>query len=249
MHGTLELFLQGESPEVKKNYSRNELVKAICAHTTTSLDDVECIVHDEITKITEPLEIRGYNLVWNRWMDILMVSKLLDHGELESLQNSHSEVIDQSIHQKIMQLSPRAFEYFIGRIMEATPSLKLSKVRVTSSTGDGGVDVAAVETDPTTLEECRVVAEAKHWAKPIGPAVVDRLIATMERVSEKYEQPVKGIIVTVNNYTEGAYFNAKGKNIEFWDIETLVRLVKESGVGMKTVPIQVISEEWVDFGG
>ena len=249
MEEMLGLFLLGESPEVKKNYSRGELIKAICSHTSFDEDYVEDIVHDNISKITEPIEIEGFHLYWNRWMDILMVSNILTQSELEDLQLTHSQVIDQVIREKIKQLSPRAFEYFIGRIMDQSPSPIFSKVRVTPSSGDGGLDVAALETDPDTNEQIRIIAEAKHWAKPIGPAVVDRLITAMNRESEKYGQPIKGIIVTINGYTKGAYLNAKGKKIEFWDIDTLVRLVKMTGVGMKTFPIQVVSDEWIDFGG
>ena len=236
-------FLLSQRPRGKKNYSRKDIVEIIENDLSIESDNPSEILYDELHLLRVPRYIQGYHVAYSTTLDKLHVSKIMQFEELENIQRTHDETIDNRISKRINSLTPRAFEYYIGQIMRKSTSPKFNQVRVSPATRDGGIDVSAtiIQED---LTENRVVVEAKKWAGPIGPAIVDRLVQVMERESERHNSSVKGIIISLNGATAGAREAAKGKDIEFWDIHTMVRIAKEIELGVKYIRVPVIDDEW-----
>lgn len=239
----LEAFLDSKRPSGKNNYHRAELAELIAEEDSFDFESVSEVLYDELATLREPKHIEGYHIAYSATLDRLFVTKLNDFDSIEWIKRVHEETIDSQISYHINSLTPRAFEYFIGQIMRKSVSPQFSLVKVSKATRDGGIDVSALLIDEDGSEK-RIVVEAKKWAGPIGPAIVDRLIQVMERESDKHDSNVKGIIITINGATAGARELAAGKDIEVWDIGTLIRIAKESEVGMKFIPVPVIDDEW-----
>ena len=70
----------------------------------------------------------------------------------------------------------------------------------------------------------------------------------MKFEKKKWKIPVRGVIVSLNGFTEGARKRANSENMEFWDINTLIRLSKDNEVGIKKFVIPIIDDdEWDNY--
>ena len=239
----LGAFLESKRPLGKNNYHRAELAELIAEEDSFDIESVKEILYDELGTLRKPKHIEDYHIAYSITLDRLFVTNLNDFDSIKWIKRVHDETIDSQISFHINSLTPRAFEYFLQQIMRKSVSPRFSKVKVSQATRDGGIDVSALQIDEDGSKQ-RVVVEAKKWAGPIGPAIVDRLIQVMERESERYDSNVKGIIITINGATAGARELAMGKDIEVWDIGTLIRIAKESEVGVKFISVPVIDDEW-----
>ena len=81
-------------------------------------------------------------------------------------------------------------------------------------------------------------------------SIRQKLTGLQEKEIEELEcrRKVRGIVTSLNGSTKGARERAFGKDMEFWDIQTLTRLVKQNESGMKFISIPAIDEfEWDNY--
>lgn len=97
----------------------------------------------------------------------------------------------------------------------------------TSLSGDGGVDVVAINKNPiiggTYLIQC------KNWIQPVGQPVIRDLYGVI--MSERAN---KGILITTSHFTEQAREFAKDKNIELVGRDELSSLLELYELGIET---------------
>lgn len=105
-----------------------------------------------------------------------------------------TSILKRKLNNRLMELSPRAFEFFAGDLLEY---LGLESVRVTRLSGDGGIDA-----------ECRMVSgglvqvpagvQVKRQKQPVGRPVIDRFIGAL---ANRYSC---GIFVTTSAFSQPA---------------------------------------------
>lgn len=81
---------------------------------------------------------------------------------------------------------------------------------LTRTTGDGGIDIIAVNNEPIT--KGKYIIQCKDWRNPVGEPVVRDLYGTM--VSERAN---KGILITTSTFTTAALKFAEDKPLELLD--------------------------------
>jgi len=238
-----DFLIHSNLPPQTTYFRRKELAQQITETNSQDFETVSEILYDELETFRKPMYIGGFHVAYSATLDRVSLSKIMNIETTEWLERTHEETIDFLLHKHISSLTPRAFEYFIGQIMRRSITPDFYQVRVSQATRDEGIDVSAnlMQDDGS---EMRVVVEAKKWAGPIGPAIVDRLVQVMERERDRHETLVKGIIISLNGATPGAIESARGNDIEFWDINTLIRISKEIELGIKYISIPVIDDEW-----
>ncbi|HYW35877.1 MAG TPA: restriction endonuclease [Balneolaceae bacterium] len=140
----------------------------------------------------------------------LLVSRLSIN--LESKGNKYKVFIDTEY--ELMQ--PFEFERFIAKLFNKMGY----SAKVTSKTGDFGIDVIAKKGEDV------VAIQAKKYSvgNNIGNRAVQRLIGSM---SYKDYKANKGILITTSDFTNQAYNQAEGNPVELWNQDYLNKMVEK----------------------
>lgn len=86
-----------------------------------------------------------------------------------------SVILRRKIKERLQELSPRAFEFFAGDLLEY---LGLSSVRVTRQTGDGGID-AECELVSGNLFHVPAGVQVKRQRRPVYRPEIDRFVGAL----------------------------------------------------------------------
>jgi hypothetical protein len=117
--------------------------------------------------------------------------------QLAATPSSHSDNEAVSSATELMRLDPIEFEDLVAALFRAMGM-------TTERSGDGGVDVRAMDRDPIRVG--KLVIQAKRYSSTIPPAPVRDLLGTT-----LHEGVVKGILVTTAEFGPGAQQFAGGK--------------------------------------
>lgn len=99
------------------------------------------------------------------------------HEQLERMVAHHNAAAKQRVLDWLSTLEPSAFERLVAELLRA---MGHAEVRVVGGSGDGGVDVEALAVDRWG-HGCRVVVQAKRWARTLGRRTVDELLGVLVR--------------------------------------------------------------------
>ncbi len=107
-------------------------------------------------------------------------------------------------------LAPREFEIQVAKLLERDGF----NVKVTSYSGDSGVDIWAWRTD----DRVKMPVQCKHYqAAKAGVGAVRELIGAM-----KINDSRVGLLICTNGFTAGAHKLAEENKISLWDIEEVL---------------------------
>ena len=124
----------------------------------------------------------------------------------------------------LMDMDPIAFEDLVAALFQAMGM----EVMTTERTGDGGVDVQAIDPDP--IRGGKLVIQVKRYQHTIPPAPVRDLYGTM-----LHEGATKGIFVTTAEFGPSAQEFAAGKPLTLIGGRQLADLLAHYGVSRNTV--------------
>lgn len=134
----------------------------------------------------------------------------------------------ESLRSQLQAMSPRGFEDFVGKLLEA---MGCTKVEVTGRRRrHGGIDGQAL--DPLLAET--VVFQAKRWTRPIPG---DDIAAFKGRVMGRFG---RGYFITISSFTSGAaevFEEAGDEKIILIDGDKLTDLMIEKGLGVEERPL------------
>jgi restriction system protein len=120
----------------------------------------------------------------------------------------------------LMTLDPIDFEDLVAALFKAMGM----EVMTTERSGDGGVDVRAMDPDP--IRGGKLVIQVKRYRNTIPPAPVRDLYGTM-----LHEGAIKGILVTTAEFGPSAQDFASGKPLTLIGGTQLVDLLAQYGIG------------------
>ena len=124
----------------------------------------------------------------------------------------------------LLTLDPIDFEDLVAALFKAMGM----EVMTTERSGDGGVDVRAMDPDP--IRGGKLIIQVKRYRNTIPPAPVRDLYGTM-----LHEGATKGILVTTAEFGPSAQEFASGKPLTLIGGTQLVDLLAQYGVGQYTV--------------
>jgi restriction system protein len=120
----------------------------------------------------------------------------------------------------LLTLDPIDFEDLVASLFKAMGM----EVMTTERSGDGGVDVRAMDPDP--IRGGKLVIQVKRYRNTIPPAPVRDLYGTM-----LHEGATKGILVTTAEFGPSAQEFAAGKPLTLISGTQLVDLLAQYGIG------------------
>ncbi|EFL18094.1 mrr restriction system protein [Streptomyces sp. C] len=131
----------------------------------------------------------------------------------------------------LFQMDPIAFENLVAELFRAMGMEAVT----TQRSGDGGVDVEAV--DPAPIRGGRIVVQVKRYRNTVPPTAVRDLYGTVQDKGAN-----KGVLVTTASFGPGSYTFANGKPLELVPGAELVELLHRYGLrgrlGGGSVPAQ-----------
>lgn len=132
--------------------------------------------------------------------------------KLESNSNKYKVLIDTEYE----LMNPFEFEEFIAELFNKMDYT----TKVTSKTGDFGIDVIARKDDTV------IAIQAKKYSvgNKIGNRAVQRLIGAMSYKDYKAD---RGILITKSDFTPQAYKQAEGNPIELWNQDYLNEITEK----------------------
>jgi restriction system protein len=119
----------------------------------------------------------------------------------------------------LMDMDPIDFENLVAELFQGMGF----EVMTTERTGDGGVDVRAMDPDP--IRGGKLVIQVKRYRHTIPPALVRELYGTM-----LHEGATKGILVTTAEFGPGARQFAEGKPLALIGGRQLADLLSRNGM-------------------
>ena len=153
--------------------------------------------------------------------------------KIRKLVRQQESSVRESIRDILAEIDPFAFEYLVKRLLE---EMTYDNVKVTSRSGDGGVDVVAdIELGITSVRE---VVQAKRHKRTIQRKDLDALRGSLHRFSA-----VRGTIITTSKYSKGtrdAAFEPGAAPITLIDGEKLIDLLITHGIGVRKKTLEVL---------
>ncbi|NUU20210.1 MAG: restriction endonuclease [Streptomycetaceae bacterium] len=128
--------------------------------------------------------------------------------------------VDRDDAPNLFEMDPIAFE---GLVAELFRTRGLRAV-TTQRSGDGGVDVEAMDPDP--LSGGKIVVQVKRYRHTVPPTAVRDLYGTVHDVGAN-----KGVLVTTSTFGPSSYTFARGKPLTLINGEELVDLLAQCGLG------------------
>ncbi|MEU3722280.1 restriction endonuclease [Streptomyces sp. NPDC031705] len=119
----------------------------------------------------------------------------------------------------LFQMDPIAFENLVAELFRAMGMEAVT----TQRSGDGGVDVEAV--DPAPIRGGRIVVQVKRYRNTVPPTAVRDLYGTVQDKGAN-----KGVLVTTASFGPGSYTFANGKPLELVPGAELVELLHRYGL-------------------
>jgi restriction system protein len=119
----------------------------------------------------------------------------------------------------LLGMDPGGFEELVAELFSAMGL----QTQTTARTGDGGVDVIAVDPDP--IRGGRMVIQVKRYDSTIPPSVVRDLYGTV-----LHEGAIKGILVTTAGFGPSSHQFAQGKPLTLINGTELLALLAKHGL-------------------
>ncbi|MFE7131049.1 restriction endonuclease [Streptomyces sp. NPDC057638] len=119
----------------------------------------------------------------------------------------------------LFAMDPLAFEALVADLFRAMGMRAVT----TQRSGDGGVDVDAV--DPTPIRGGSIVVQVKRYRNTVPPTAVRDLYGTVQSTGAN-----KGVLVTTSGFGPGSYTFAHGKPLELVSGPELVDLLHRHGL-------------------
>ncbi|MFG1805590.1 restriction endonuclease [Streptomyces sp. NPDC049040] len=116
-------------------------------------------------------------------------------------------------------MDPLDFELLVADLFRAMGMEAVT----TQRSGDGGVDVDAV--DPTPIRGGTIVVQVKRYRHTVQPTAVRDLYGTVQHTGAN-----KGVLVTTSRFGPGSQAFARGKPLELVSGEQLVELLHQHGL-------------------
>ena len=149
-----------------------------------------------------------------------------DRQEIRLLIRNQRVSVRKSLRNLLLNMNPFAFEHLVKVLLE---KMGYQEVEVTSSAGDGGVDVVA--NLELGLSSVREVVQAKRHRRTIQRGVLDALRGSLPRFNA-----VRGTIIATSRFARGtkrASSEAKVAPITLVDGDRLIDLLIEHGIGVE----------------
>jgi len=146
--------------------------------------------------------------------------------------------LERKIKDRLMELSPRAFEFFAGDLLEF---LGLTSVSVTRQAGDGGID-AVCEVVSGNLVHVPAGVQVKRRRQPVGRPDMDQFIGAL---ANRY---ACGIYITTATFSRPSIQKAKAAvpYISVVNGDQVAEVLVKAGIGTKE-DASTVDEEY--FGG
>ncbi|MFD3718667.1 restriction endonuclease [Streptomyces sp. NPDC058674] len=119
----------------------------------------------------------------------------------------------------LFAMDPIAFENLVAELFRAMGMEAVT----TQRSGDGGVDVEAL--DPAPIRGGRIVVQVKRYRNTVPPTAVRDLYGTVQDAGAN-----KGVLVTTSSFGPGSYTFANGKPLELVPGVELVALLHQYGL-------------------
>ncbi|MFB6811208.1 restriction endonuclease [Streptomyces sp. NPDC056387] len=119
----------------------------------------------------------------------------------------------------LFAMDPIAFENLVAELFRAMGMEAVT----TQRSGDGGVDVEAL--DPAPIRGGRIVVQVKRYRNTVPPTAVRDLYGTVQDKGAN-----KGVLVTTASFGPGSYTFANGKPLELVPGADLVNLLHQYGL-------------------
>ncbi|MEU2830560.1 restriction endonuclease [Streptomyces lavendulae] len=132
---------------------------------------------------------------------------------------SHGGHADGEEEPDLFQMDPIAFENLVAELFRAMGMEAVT----TQRSGDGGVDVEAL--DPAPIRGGRIVVQVKRYRNTVPPTAVRDLYGTVQDKGAN-----KGVLVTTASFGPGSYTFANGKPLELVPGAELVELLHRYGL-------------------
>jgi restriction system protein len=132
---------------------------------------------------------------------------------------SASAFADDGSEPDLFAMDPLAFEDLVAALFRAMGMEAVT----TQRSGDGGVDVDAV--DPAPIRGGTIVVQVKRYRHTVQPTAVRDLYGTVQHTGAN-----KGVLVTTSRFGPGSHAFAHGKPLELVSGEQLVELLHQHGL-------------------
>lgn len=125
----------------------------------------------------------------------------------------------------LLEMDPIAFEGLVAELFRARGLQAVT----TQRSGDGGVDVEAIDPDP--LSGGKIIVQVKRYRHTVPPTAVRDLYGTVHDVGAN-----KGVLVTTSRFGPSSYTFARGKPLTLITGDELVDLLTQVGLNGRLGP-------------
>lgn len=164
---------------------------------------------------------------------------------IEAAAKDHRAALTGELLNRVMQLSPTAYERLVLRLLEAMGYGASGRIESTAKTGDAGID-GVISQDPLGLD--RIYVQAKRYARDrtVGRPLMQEFVGALHG-----QQADRGVFMTTCSFTRDAleYAGRVGARIIPVDGDEMAALLLRNGVGVQpdyTAVLHRIDEDFFE---
>lgn len=125
----------------------------------------------------------------------------------------------------LKEMDPLRFEELVAKLFRAMGMQAVT----TKRSGDGGVDVDALDPDP--IRGGKIVVQVKRYRNTVSPSAVRDLYGTMQDAGAN-----KGVLISTSSFGPGSHTFARGKPLTLVAGDELVDLLHRNGLSGRIGP-------------
>jgi restriction system protein len=188
-----------------------------------------------VARLGQKYEITPTGLSWLKESTFAEVESTApdETRRLWDLAKEQRDAVRSALREQLSSMQPYAFEGLVGRLLQ---EMGYTDVEVTSPSGDKGVDVLG--TIALGITEVREVIQVKRQQGNVRRQVLDMLRGSLHRF-----KAVKGTIITLGNFAQGARdaaFELGAAPITLIDGDKLLDLLIDNSIGVRTKTLELL---------
>ncbi len=154
----------------------------------------------------------------------------------QKLVESYSEIQDQ-----IKNISPRAFEFLVNKLLIAMGYGTEEFSKTTSFTNDGGID-GIIQADELGFD--KIYVQAKKYEGNVGRPDIQKFVGAMTGTN-------KGVFITTSSFASSVkeYLNSRQENVMLIDGTKLIELMYKHNQGVsvrRTIEIKTLDSDYFE---
>lgn len=221
---------------------RTRLLAGICSAATKTLEDLQLDFENVEVSLRDGLTFGNWHVRYNAISDDVVCERILEPDHLLRLIELRNKILIESVSGLLFKISGQDFQVFVAELFQRVQWVE--QVTDVQLAKDGGIDFAGVFVHKDSGIRMPLFGQVKRWKNAATVAEIRDFIGS---ISLRTAGNATGVFVSISGFTKDAeaVIAKSPYNILLYDLEDVVDLMSDSGIGIKVQQLMLIAPDEV----